>query len=162
MPDRKYYDAYQRIFRGSMAKNPAAVELGRRGGQARAESLTDKQREAIARMGGQARQAGRNFGDPMQQLQDKEEREGVVTGRVGLVRRLDEAVTTLFEWLLRTKRRALIYHQGDVWTDDPESHEFLVFSQRFPHAVVGVYELGVTRASVIEDLRIAVREAASA
>jgi general stress protein YciG len=36
-------------------KLPAAVELGRRGGKARAQKLTKKQREEIARKAGQAR-----------------------------------------------------------------------------------------------------------
>ena len=34
--------------RGTNGKNPAAVELGRRGGQARAKALTSKERKAIA------------------------------------------------------------------------------------------------------------------
>jgi hypothetical protein len=34
--------------RGINGKNPAAVELGRRGGQARAKVLTSKERKAIA------------------------------------------------------------------------------------------------------------------
>lgn len=42
-------------------KNPAAVALGKlggsKGGKKRAENLTDEQKEAIARLGGIARQA---------------------------------------------------------------------------------------------------------
>lgn len=34
--------------RGTSGKNLAAVELGRRGGQARAKALTSKERKAIA------------------------------------------------------------------------------------------------------------------
>ncbi len=37
------------------AKNPAAVAMGRLGGQARASALTKAQRSAIARKGGKAR-----------------------------------------------------------------------------------------------------------
>ena len=44
-----------------MAKNPAAVALGRlggaKGGRIRAEKLTDDEKKAIARLGGLARQA---------------------------------------------------------------------------------------------------------
>ena len=36
-------------------KNPAAVELGRKGGKARAKKLTPEQREEIARLAAQAR-----------------------------------------------------------------------------------------------------------
>lgn len=39
----------------NMKKLPAAVELGSRGGKARALKLTKKQREEIARKAGQAR-----------------------------------------------------------------------------------------------------------
>lgn len=38
-----------------MAKNPAAVSLGRKGGKARAKALTKEQRSEIARKGAQAR-----------------------------------------------------------------------------------------------------------
>lgn len=50
-----------RVFQGKriMAKNKAAVELGRKGGlkggDARAKALTKKQRTAIATQGGKAR-----------------------------------------------------------------------------------------------------------
>jgi general stress protein YciG len=36
-------------------KNPAAVALGKKGGNARAKKLTKKRRQEIARMGGLAR-----------------------------------------------------------------------------------------------------------
>lgn len=36
-------------------KSPAAVELGRRGGKARAKRLSKQEREKIARKGGKAR-----------------------------------------------------------------------------------------------------------
>jgi hypothetical protein len=38
-----------------MAKNPAAVQLGRRGGKARGKKLPKQQRKKIARLGGLAR-----------------------------------------------------------------------------------------------------------
>jgi len=41
------------------AKNPAAVSLGRKGGEARAKSLTAKQRSAIAALGAKKRWAGK-------------------------------------------------------------------------------------------------------
>jgi hypothetical protein len=40
-----------------MPKNPAAVELGRKGGEARAKSLSPAKRSAIARKAGLARWA---------------------------------------------------------------------------------------------------------
>jgi len=39
-----------------MKKNPAAVALGRKGGEARAKRLSPQQRSDIARRGGKARQ----------------------------------------------------------------------------------------------------------
>ncbi len=45
-------------------KNPAAVSLGRKGGAARAKSLTAEQRQAIARKGGEARAAKREADAP--------------------------------------------------------------------------------------------------
>lgn len=43
-------------------KNPAAVQLGRRGGKARAKKLSKEKRKEIARLGGRARwkKAGQN------------------------------------------------------------------------------------------------------
>lgn len=41
-----------------MAKNPAAVSLGRAGGQARASNLTDAQKSASAKKAAQARWKG--------------------------------------------------------------------------------------------------------
>ena len=41
-----------------MAKNPAAVQLGRAGGKARAENLTDAERSAAARKAAAARWKG--------------------------------------------------------------------------------------------------------
>jgi hypothetical protein len=47
-----------------MTKLPAAVELGSRGGKARAQRLTKKQRQEIARKAGQARwQKGKGKGN---------------------------------------------------------------------------------------------------
>ena len=44
---------------GDDGKNKAAQELGRLGGQARAEKLSKKQRSKIAKMGAKARWAGK-------------------------------------------------------------------------------------------------------
>lgn len=41
------------------AKNPAAVELGRKGGTERAAKLSEERRKAIAQQGGKARWAKR-------------------------------------------------------------------------------------------------------
>jgi hypothetical protein len=45
------------MLQGGMAKNPAAVALGRRGGKATAKNLTEEQRKESARKAAQARWA---------------------------------------------------------------------------------------------------------
>lgn len=50
-----------------MSKNPAAQELGRRGGEARAEKLSEDERSAIAKLGAQAmweKERKRRAGEP--------------------------------------------------------------------------------------------------
>ena len=60
-PDDKGDDPYE-------GKNPAAVELGRlggkKGGRARAEKMSQKERSAIARRAAQARWARRDAAHP--------------------------------------------------------------------------------------------------